>query len=265
MTKNAHTSGRFLWHELQTTNAKASLAFHTELFGWTTSEMDMGPAGKYTVLKAGDRDVGGVVAHTADKGIAPHWLPYCSVQDVDAAAKKALALDGRVMQPPTDIPNVGRFAVIVDPQGAALAPFYSADERPETAGYPPIGSFCWTELLTSDPAAAASFYQAIFGWSIDKRDMGTMGTYYGLLRADAQAGGIVKAPMAESPPAWLSYVAVNDVDAAAKRVERLKGKIIVAPKDIPGIGRFAVHADPVGAVSAVFKAEPTYAATRKSF
>src|SRR5215470_4083961 len=117
MTKSAQTSGRFVWHELQTTNLKTSLAFHTELFGWTTKEMDMGPAGKYTILRAGDRDVGGVQVHKADAGIPASWLAYCSVQDVDAAAKKALALGGRIMQPPTDIPTVGRFAVVIDPHG----------------------------------------------------------------------------------------------------------------------------------------------------
>ena len=263
MTKSANTSGRFIWHELQTTNLKASLAFYTELFGWKTREMDMGPGGKYTILQSGNRDVGGVMAHGADKGVPPSWLAYCTVQDVDAAAKKALALGGRVMQPPTDIPTVGRFAVVIDPQGAAVGPYKPTEERPEVDGYPPVGTFCWTELLCNDPAAAAAFYTEIFGWKVEERDMGPMGTYRGLLRGDKQAGGIMKSQMPEAPASWLNYVAVDDVDATAKRVAGLKGKTIVPPKDIPGIGRFSVHADPQGAVSAIFKGEAAYQASRK--
>jgi predicted enzyme related to lactoylglutathione lyase len=152
---------------------------------------------------------------------------------------------------------------VIDPQGAALGPYKPTEERAEDAGYPPVGSFCWTELLTSDPEAASTFYKEIFGWTVEKRDMGPMGTYFGLLRGDKQAGGIMKSQMSDAPPAWLCYVAVADVDATAKRVEGLKGKLIVPPKDIPGIGRFAVHADPLGAVSAVFKADPAYQAGRK--
>src|SRR5262245_20173735 len=103
MTQSPNTPGRFVCHRLKPPNLKASLAFYTELHGWGTSEMDMGPGGKYTILKAGEQQVGGIAVHGADKGIPPSWLAYCSVSDVDAATKKALELGGRAMQPPTDI------------------------------------------------------------------------------------------------------------------------------------------------------------------
>jgi predicted enzyme related to lactoylglutathione lyase len=85
-----------------------------------------------------------------------------------------------------------------------------------------------------------------------------MGTYHVLKRGDRQTAGVMKAPMPGQPTAWLSYVAVDDVDAKAKRAQQLKGKQIVPPTDIPGIGRFSVVTDVQGAVFALFKASPDY-------
>jgi predicted enzyme related to lactoylglutathione lyase len=209
--------------------------------------------GKYTVLKSGDLDVGGIAAPPPGAKVPPSWLAYCSALDVDAAAAKATKLGGKVMAQPMDIPNVGRFAVVIDPQGAAIAPFKQAEERAELEGAPPVGSFCWDELITSDPAAALTFYREVFGFTADARDMGPMGTYHVLKRGERQAAGIMKSPMPGQPPAWLGYVAVNDVDERAKKAAQLKGKLIVPPSDIPGIGRFAVVADVQGAAIALFK------------
>ena len=249
MTKAAPT-GRFVWHDLMTSDKKAAIAFYTELFGWKTRDVDMGPAGPYTMIKAGDTDIGGIVSF--DK-MASHWLGYCSVKDVDAAAKRADALGGKVVAQPSDIPNVGRFAVIGDPQGAYLSPFKGTQDSPEPEGKPALGTFCWNELVTSDPAAALSFYKDIFGWTHEEMSMGPMGTYNVLKRGDKQAAGIMKQPMPEAPTAWVHYVAVDDVDKSAKRAEALKGKILAPPTDIPNIGRFAIAQDPTGAVIALFK------------
>lgn len=254
MSKN--TSGRFLWHELVTPDPKAALGFYGELLGWTGTEVEMGPGSKYTVLKAGGVDVGGAVAPPKGSNVPPSWLGYCTVLDVDAAVSKATSLGGKVMAPAMDIPNVGRFAVVLDKEGAALAPFKSADERADTEGPPPVGHFCWDELLTSDPKSALSFYEGVYGYTHEDKDMGPMGTYYILKRGERQAGGIMKAPMPGQHPAWLFYVHVSDVDASSKRAEQLKGKLIVPPADIPGIGRFSVVTDQQGAAFALFKGAP---------
>lgn len=251
MSKN--TSGRFVWHDLMTTDVKASLAFYTELFAWKTREVEMGEAGKYTMISVGDRDIGGIVHLDPSHGVPTHWIGYCTVSDVDAAAKTASELGGKVAVPATDIPGVGRFAVIADPQGGHLSPFKSKDEAPEEEGMPPNGAFCWNELMTSDPAAALKFYETLFGWKHDDKDMGPMGIYHVLKRGDRQAAGIMKNPMPEAPTAWLHYVAVESVDASAKRADGLEAKIIVPPSDIPGIGRFSVIQDPVGGVVALFR------------
>ena len=250
MSKN--TTGRFIWHELMTPDPKRALAFYGELFAWKAQEVDMGPMGKYTMLKAGDRDVGGMVPLEAKSGAPPHWQAYVTA-DVDEATRRAQALGAKIHVPPTDIPNVGRFSIVADPQGAVIAPFRSNDERPDSDEKPPLGTFCWDELITTDAKAALKFYQSVFGWTHDEMDMGPMGTYYLLKRGDKQAAGIMKAQDPSAPPAWLSYIVVDDVDAATKRGEGLKAKVVMAPADIPNIGRFSVLADPLGAVFATFK------------
>jgi predicted enzyme related to lactoylglutathione lyase len=254
MSKN--TSGRFVWHDLMTTDVKSALAFYGELFGWKTTEMDMGPGGKYLMIKAGDRDIGGIVELDAKHGIPSHWIGYCAVADVDGAARRAAELGGKIAVPATDIPEVGRFAVIEDPQGGHVSPFKGTTATPEHDGPPPAGAFCWDELLTSDPGAALAFYREIFGWGVEDKDMGPMGTYHVLKRGEAMAAGIMAQPMPGAPTAWLAYVAVDDVDASAKRAERLRGKIVSPPTDIPGIGRFSVIQDPTGAFVSLFKAVP---------
>jgi predicted enzyme related to lactoylglutathione lyase len=249
------SSGRFVWHELATNNVRQAVSFYSELFGWNTSEMDMGPAGKYTMLKSGETNVGGMMALSSAEKMPPHWRTYCTVPDVDAAARRATQLGGKVLVPPTDIPDVGRFAAVADPQGAVLMPFRDQHEPPELQGPPPVGTFCWDELLTTDPVAAVAFYTPIFGWTVTEQQMGAAGTYRVLKRGDKMTGGIMKLPMPQIPPNWAAYVAVANVDASVKRAESLKAKVVVPPSDIPGMGRFAVFTDPTGATLSIFQGQ----------
>lgn len=117
------TPGAFSWSELLTTDTAAAKAFYASLFGWQLEDMDMGPEGLYTVVKTADGEaVGGLMAMPSDAtGIPPHWGTYVTVADTDATVAQAEALGARVLVPPRDIPEVGRFAVIQDPQGAVLS------------------------------------------------------------------------------------------------------------------------------------------------
>jgi uncharacterized protein len=114
--------GAMCWNELATSNVDAAGKFYRATFGWTAEQMDMGPGGTYTIFKAGDERVGGMMALTPQmKGVPPHWLTYFAVADCDGTAKKVTELGGQVLVPPTDIPEVGRFAVSRDGQGTAFA------------------------------------------------------------------------------------------------------------------------------------------------
>ena len=122
-----------------------------------------------------------------------------------------------------------------------------------TQAPPATGTFCWNELMTPDPQAARRFYTELFGWTAREVDLGEQGKYTILSNGDKDIGGLLKRPPAEIPPHWLSYVAVEDVDATTRMAERLGGKISVPPRDIPEVGRFAVLSDPTGAAIAVYK------------
>jgi predicted enzyme related to lactoylglutathione lyase len=114
------TPGAFSWSELMTTDPEAATAFYAKLFGWQVEPMNMGMP--YNVLKVGDAAIGGIMGMPpgAPAGMPPMWMPYVTVADVDALVKQVVSLGGKVRMPPADIPSVGRFAVIADPQGAAI-------------------------------------------------------------------------------------------------------------------------------------------------
>jgi predicted enzyme related to lactoylglutathione lyase len=114
------THGAFSWTELMTSDPASALSFYSALFGWTTEAMPM-PQGDYHVVKAAGTAVGGIMQMPREAGgMPPSWGCYVTVDNVDACAEKVVALGGKVLHPPTDIPTVGRFAVIADPQGAWL-------------------------------------------------------------------------------------------------------------------------------------------------
>jgi uncharacterized protein len=118
--------GSHVWTELLTTDTKKAGDFYSKLFGWEREEMQMTEPRPqtYTVFKMGDARVGGLMAIPPNAGaIPPNWLVYLATRDVDATANNIKKLGGSIMMPPTDIPNVGRFSVDQDPQGAVFAIF----------------------------------------------------------------------------------------------------------------------------------------------
>ena len=113
--------GALCWTELMTTDTAKAQPFYTQLFGWTAEDKPMGPM-TYTILKRGGAQAGGMMQITKEMGPIPsHWMVYFSVADCDATVAKAGTLGGKVTVPATDIPGVGRFAILQDPQGAHVA------------------------------------------------------------------------------------------------------------------------------------------------
>jgi predicted enzyme related to lactoylglutathione lyase len=110
-----------VWNELATSDEEAAKSFYTSLFGWRT-KTDAGNPMPYTEFSVSDRPIGGMYKLKPEmKGVPPNWIPYIAVDDCDATVAKTTELGGSVMMPPMDIPGVGRFAVIKDPQGAAIS------------------------------------------------------------------------------------------------------------------------------------------------
>jgi predicted enzyme related to lactoylglutathione lyase len=112
-------NGTWCWNELMTENPEKSVAFYKAIGGFEVEAQDMGPMGTYHVLKSDGKPRAGIMK-TPKPGIPQSWLPYVQVASADQTADKAKRNGATVMQPPTDIPNVGRFAVFTDPLGAAL-------------------------------------------------------------------------------------------------------------------------------------------------
>jgi predicted enzyme related to lactoylglutathione lyase len=115
------THGAFTWNELMTSDVAGAQKFYGKLLGWQFRDMDMGNM-IYSVVNAGGQDAGGIMAVPPDaKGMPPCWGTYVAVDNVDAVADRVKGLGGTVLMPPTDIPSVGRFALIQDPQGARIS------------------------------------------------------------------------------------------------------------------------------------------------
>jgi predicted enzyme related to lactoylglutathione lyase len=114
--------GSWFWNELASSDVNMALAFYQEVFGFDHDAMDMGPMGTYYVLKdPTGKARAGLMQQPAGMSAASSWLPYLHVADCDAAVAKATQLGAALLRPPTDIPDVGRFAVMQDPVGAVIA------------------------------------------------------------------------------------------------------------------------------------------------
>ncbi|HEX2252613.1 MAG TPA: VOC family protein [Thermoanaerobaculia bacterium] len=249
--------GSFLWYELLTTDPQAAAAFYGGLLGWQVrdggqSDLD------YRLLSAGGTDVAGLMAlppGAAGSGMGPGWLGYLAVEDVDAAVRGVEAARGTVLMPPQDIPGIGRFAFVADPQGA---PFYvmrgegEGDSRsyaPDTPGH--VG---WNELTTSDPQAAFVFYSSLFGWRKgDAMEMGAMGVYQilALQDGDAPFGALMPPPDGAAPTRWTFYFSVDDIDAATVRATAGGAAIQHGPSEVPGGDFIILGTDPQGAAFAL--------------
>jgi len=248
---NADIRGRFIWHELMTTDPDAASDFYSHVVPWKTQPSGM-PS--YTLWMSGKKQAGGLMELPDDaSGAPPHWIIYVGTSDVDATVAAAEKLGGKVLKAASDIPNVGRFAVLSDPQGAAFAVFTpspSSGDGASPGGGP--GDFGWHELATTDPEGALRFYGELFGW--DKgpsHDMGEMGTYQLVSHGGQQVGGVYKARDNSTPPSWLSYVNVADADKAASAAKAAGGRILNGPMEVPGGSWIVMMLDPQGGAFAV--------------
>ena len=247
--------GQFVWYDLMTTDPEAAQAFYTAAVGWGTQVWE-NPGMSYTMWTAGETPIGGIMKlpdEAVAGGARPHWLGYVAVPDTDATVARAQELGAKVRVPPTDIPTVGRFAVLADPQGASIAAFTPQGSGQGPQLPPPVGHFSWHELSTTDPEAAFTFYADLFGWEkTSAMDMGEMGVYQMFGPGGVPFGGIMRKPAEQpGPPAWLHYARVADVNAAVEAVRKNGGQVIHGPMEVPGGDMIAMILDPQGGPSAV--------------
>jgi hypothetical protein len=247
--------GSFCWVELATTDQNAAKAFYASLFGWAASDFPMGPGDFYTMFKLEDRDVAAGYTMRKDEqqlGVPPHWNLYIAVENADAAAARASELGGKVLAPPFDVFDAGRMVVIQDPTGAIFHAWQPLRHR--GIGISNVhGAFCWADLNTGDVAAARAFYSGLLGWKIEPGEKDPSG-YLHISNGEHMIGGVPSAEQVppNTPPHWLLYFEVADCDASTAKATELGARALMPPMSLEGVGRFAVIADPQGAVFALF-------------
>lgn len=242
--------GRFGWYELMTSDTAAAGRFYSDVVGWTTHEMPSGVGGSYTTFNVGEAGMAGMLkleGHTA-------WIGYIAVDDVDAHVEKIVEAGGKLWRPATDIPGMLRFAVMSDPQGAAIVVFTPdpAMPTPERPASPAPGTIGWQELYTTDLEAGFDFYSKMFGWTkLTDMDMGPMGLYRLFDEGDhkemGDGGMMTKAPHIPVS-CWNFYFCVESIGAAAERVKAGGGSVLNGPMQVPGGGWIVNAQDPQGAM-----------------
>jgi predicted enzyme related to lactoylglutathione lyase len=253
---DASIRGRFVWHELMSDDPDAAAAFFGKVFGWKTQPFAGNPG--YRMFMQGKQGAGGLMQlpdEAKAHGTPPVWVIYIATPDVDETAAQAAALGGTVLRAPEDIPTVGRFAILADPQGAMFAAFTPA---PRQAGGELLDPYSWHELVTSDLQKGFAFYQRLFGWSeAGAIDMGPMGLYQMFGFGGVPMGGMMRKP-AESPgpPAWLGYVQVDDVRKTAAKITAAGGTIVYGPAEVPGGDMIVNGIDAEGVVFAAHSRKP---------
>lgn len=256
-TMTTHAPGTFCWFELTTRDQKSAKQFYAQLFGSEIADSPIGEGESYTILKLAGRDAAGI-GPMREKDYPPgtpsHWMAYLATDDVDASTQKVTAAGGKVLAPPFDVMDYGRMAVCVDPNGGTFA-LWQAKQHAGVGVTGEPGSFGWCQLNVPSGGreAAKKFYTSVFGWTT-REDPMPMGDVYTTWLLPGLRGGMM--PMTSDVRThahWLIYFASADVDATATKAKSLGGDVMVPPMDIPGVGRFAVLADPQGAIFAIVK------------
>jgi len=187
----------------------------------------------------------------------PNWTPSVYVYDVDACSRQAEKLGGKIVMPPREIPNVGCWAVIADPDGATIALFEpSSGPPPGHEGPPLISEFSWHELMANDWKKSWEFYRQLFHWErIEEHDMGErLGTYFIFGVKGQPLGGMFTRNPDMPPPSWVSYVEVDSVKSAVPKVKELGGQVMRGPQQVPGGSWISICSDPQGAMFAMSSA-----------
>jgi hypothetical protein len=249
-------TGKFVWHDLITDNAAGARRFYGGLFGWSFEATAHPNGGDYTLIRNGDRFLGGIVELADPEGADySRWLGYLSVADVDRAVALTRERGGRAVAGPLDLGEVGRAAAVEDPQGAVIGLLRSRYGDPVDTVTDGIGDIVWNELLAADAGGAADFYRSLAG--LQPFEEQRTGGVYRLLRAQGRdRAGIMPRPNDELQPLWLTHFAVADVGRATDRVAELGGTVLVAPDPAVRNGLFAVVTDPSGALLALHQWTP---------
>ena len=248
--------GSFIWYELLTPDPVAAKAFYDAVVGWNIEAQPSGEMDYRMISRADGGNAGGVMRLTdemREHGARPTWLGYIAVDDVDASVASIEKDGGKALMPAFDIPDVGRIALVADPQGV---PFYVMRATPPAGNEDKVSDVFstsaeqrvgWNELSTTDPAAVREFYGQQFGWTSEEfMPMGEMGEYRFLDHRGVRIGAVA-GTMAGQLPHWRYYFRVPSIAAAKDIAEQKGGTIHMGPHQVPTGDYIIIGADPHGA------------------
>lgn len=234
--RNQH--GDFLWYELLTADLEGAVTFYKEVLDWEIEDSGH-EAMDYRLGFAGEAPIAGLMTmppEAISAGAKPAWVGYVAVDDVDQAVAKIQASGGSVQMPVFEVAQVGRMAMVSDPDGI---PFYvmrgATDDSSDAFALDRVGHCGWNELAAKKLDGAVQFYSEQFGWRMGfEMDMGDMG-FYKFFEQDGKAiGGMMQASENAGPPMWSFYFRVADIDTAAAKIGTAGGKILHGPAQVPG-------------------------------
>ena len=243
MTAGVRKPGDFCWINMITPAPDGARDFFGTLLGWTFFEMP----GVGHGIKVGGVDVGGVYDIAAPG--APPTRPYIGtmvkVANADATVKKVVALGGKGNA--MDLFDRLRMANCTDPLDARFDGWEDKKARGTEVDTTAHGAPGWFEMLTPDVPRSTKFYSELFGWT-PKRDTSTGMDYTSFSNQGEPVAGMMQITpeMGAMPAQWLTYFTVNDVDAAARDVVKLGGKITMKTKVATDVGRFCCAVSPQG-------------------
>ncbi|WP_030276795.1 VOC family protein [Streptomyces sp. NRRL B-24484] len=251
-----YATGTPCWVDLMAKDQQAALDFYRDLLGWQGRP---GPAefGGYAVCELNGRAVAGIGPAMAPEGMPEPptvWTSYLASTDAPATQDAVVAAGGTLLVPTMDVGNLGRMLVAADPQGAVFG-VWQPGEFSGAQVANEAGALTWNELHTTDVPAAAAFYGDAFGIEIEP--LAGADSYWELRVGGRAVGGVTL--LANDPPGtpahWLTYFAVDDVDATVDALVKRNGTVLAPPFDMMA-GRMSVVADAQGAPFALIKPTP---------
>ena len=250
--RTKYTPGTFSWTDLATTDQDGAKQFYGQLFGWAAVDFPIDENTTYSMMQIDGKDVAAISPQPEqqrDAGVPPLWNSYVTVDSADAAADRAQKLGATVHAPAFDVMDVGRMAVIQDPQGAHFMVWEPKQHIGASLVNAP-GALTWNELASVDPEASADFYGELFGWKAEPFE-GTPMKYLGIQNSEGHGNGGIRDTMENEPTYWLVYFGTADIDGDAAKAAELGATVLAPPMDI-GVGKIAVLQDPQGAVFALY-------------
>ncbi len=253
--RSGYEPGTFCWVELATSDQPGAKQFYGSLFGWEAEDLPMGEGAFYSMMSVRGKQVAAIAPQPQqqrDAGVPPLWNSFISVENADEVVERAMQLGGGAHAPAFDVFDSGRMAVLTDPQGAYFMVWQPGSHSGAALVNEP-GALVWNELASPDLDGASEFYSQLFGWTVSLAPDMDM-RYLMIANRGAGNGGMTEPMPPGTPPHWLAYFAVQDIDSALARVGELGGTVMAGPIDVPN-AKIGVVADPQGAVFALYAGE----------